>query len=41
MNPALPRQLTFKGDTKVRRKGDVREQKWEEEFMKLFCFGEI
>lgn len=27
MNPALPRELTFKDDTKVRRKGDVYEQK--------------
>lgn len=38
MNPALPRELTFKDDTKVRRKGDVYEQKWGEGFMKLFHF---
>lgn len=41
MKPALPRELTFKDDTKVRRKGDVYEQKWGEGFMKLFHFGEI
>lgn len=27
MSPELPRELTFKDDTKVRRKGDVYEQK--------------
>lgn len=41
MNPALPRELTFKDDTKVRRKGNEYEQKWGEGFMKLFGFGEI
>lgn len=41
MNPALPRQLTSKGDAKVRRKGDVYGQKRKEGFLKLFPLGEI